>query len=144
MTSVFLDTDILIDFLSGREPFGKDAIVLMNLVDKNEINAYTSSLSFSNLYYLSRKFASHNLVIEKLKELSELIGILKVDDDSIRSALNSPFNDFEDAIQYFCTTKYKRIEMIITRNVRDYKYAKLPVMSPETFLKLYSSGEIVT
>jgi len=139
MTSIFLDTDILIDFLSSREPFGKDAIKLMNLVDKNEINAYTSSLSFSNLYYVSRKHASHNLVIEKLTELSEMIGILKVDEDSIRSALNSPFKDFEDAIQYFSTTKYKRIDMIITRNVKDYRYAKLPVMSAESFLKLFRS-----
>ena len=142
MINVFIDTDILVDFLSGRKPFAKDAIEIMNLVDKNEINGHVSSLSFSNLYYVSRKFASHNLVIEKLSELSELVGILKVDEDSVRSALNSQFSDFEDAIQYFCTTKYKRIDLIITRNVRDYRYAKLPVMSPDTFLKLYSAGEI--
>ena len=65
-----------------------------------------------------------------------------MDEDSVRSALNSQFNDFEDAIQYFCTTKYKRIDIIITRNVKDYRYASLPVMSPDTFLKLLSSGDL--
>ncbi len=142
MISLFLDTDVLVDFLSGREPFGDNAAKVMNLVDQNKVNAYASALSFSNLYYVSRKHGSHNLIVDKLKELSEMIGILKVDEDSIRSALNSQFNDFEDAIQYFCTTKYKRIDMIITRNIRDYRYAKLPVMSPESFLKLFSSGEL--
>ena len=142
MISVFLDTDILVDFLSGRKPFGKEAARLMNLVDQNEINAYASSLSFSNLYYIFRKSGSHNRVIEKLTELSEIIGILKVDEDSVRSALNSSFNDFEDALQYFCTTKYKRINVLITRNIRDYRYANLPVMSPETFLKVFEAGEL--
>jgi predicted nucleic acid-binding protein len=142
MTNLFLDTDILVDLLSGREPFVHNAARLMNLVEKNEINAYASSLSFANLYYVSRRTNSHNHIIGKLNELSELIGILKVDEDAVRSALNSQFHDFEDALQYFCTTKYKRIDIIITRNVKDYRYSETPVMTPETFLKLFESGEL--
>ena len=142
MISLFLDTDILVDLLSGREPFVKNASRIMSLVDDNRINAYASSLSFANLYYISRKTNSHSHITEKLNELSELIGILKVDEVTVKAALNSQFLDFEDAMQYFCTTKYKRIDIIITRNVKDYRYAEKPVMTPETFLRLFESGEL--
>jgi hypothetical protein len=72
-----------------------------------------------------------------LNELSKLLGILKVDDDIIKSALASDFKDFEDAIQYYTAQEYKRIDIIITRNIKDYKNSSLPVMTPETFMKTF-------
>jgi len=101
------------------------------------VRGFTSAFSYSNLYYVLSKYASHKKVITMLKELSELAGILKVDDDIIKSSLASDFKDFEDAIQYYTAQGYKRIDVIITRNIRDYKKSSLPVMTPETFLKTY-------
>jgi len=72
-----------------------------------------------------------------LNELSELVGILKVDDDILKASLASDFKDFEDAIQYYTSQEYKRIDVIITRNIKDYKKSSLPVMTPETFVKTY-------
>lgn len=43
----------------------------------------------------------------------------------------------EDAIQYNTTREYKKIDVIITRNIKDYKKSSLPVMTPETFMKTY-------
>jgi len=139
MNNLFIDTDVIIDFLIDRKPFSREAAIIFTLIDQKKLKGYASSLTFSNLYYVLRKFESHNKVISKLDSLSNLIVVLKVDDQIIRSAINSGFPDFEDSIQYFCAADYKKIEVIITRNTRDYKNSELPVMTPGDFLKTAGS-----
>lgn len=134
MENVFIDTDVIIDFLIDRKPFSMEAAELFSLIDQKKIKGCVSSLSFSNLYYVLRKFGTHKKVINSLQELSELVDILKVDSETVKSALFSDFKDFEDSIQYFTAQDYKKIDCIITRNTKDYKGTSLPVMTPGTFL----------
>ena len=135
MTNLFIDTDVIIDFLIDRKPHSREAAVIFTLIDQKKLKGYVSSLSFSNLSYVLKKFISHGKIISKLASLSEMVGILKVDEQMIRSALSSPFSDFEDGIQYFCALESKKIDVIITRNIKDFKNSKIPVMTPGDFLK---------
>jgi len=137
MTDLFIDTNVIIDFIIDRQPFSREAAQVFNLVDQKKVKGYTSALCYSNLYYVLSKYASHKKVIKILNELSELAAILKVDDDIIKASFASDFSDFEDAIQYFTAREYKRIDVIITRNIKVYKKSSLPVMTPETFMKTY-------
>ena len=137
MIHIFSDTDIILDVITGRMPFSVEASSLFTLIEEEQIKSSTSSLSFSNIYYVLRKYASHQRVVSRLKELSELLHILSVDDTIIKSALQSGFKDFEDAIQYQTALTNPDIELIVTRNIKDYKQAELPVMPPATFLKTY-------
>ncbi len=137
MTEIFIDSDVIIDFLIDRKPFSQDSAKIFTLIAQNKLKGYSSSLCFSNIYYVLSKYASHKIIISKLKELSELVRILKVDENIIHSALFSDFKDFEDAIQYFTATEHKRIDIIITRNIKDFKKSEIPVFTPDTFLKTY-------
>ena len=134
MENVFIDTDVIVDFLTDRKPFSLESAKIFSLIDQKKIKGCVSSLSFSNLYYVLRKFGTHRKVINSLQELSELVDVLKVDSDIVKSALTSDFKDLEDSIQYFTALEYKRIDCIITRNIKDFKDSSLPVMTPETFL----------
>lgn len=138
MKDLFIDTDVIIDFLIDRKPFSREAAIIFTLIEQRKLKGHISSLTFSNLYYVLRKFESHNKVISKLNSLSKLGIILKVDDQTIRNALTSGFRDFEDSIQYFCALDSKKIDVIITRNIKDYRSSELPVMSPGDFLKTMS------
>ena len=137
MIHIFSDTDIILDVITGRMPFSVEASSIFTLIEEEHIKSSTSSLSFSNLYYVLRKYATHQRVVSRLKELSELLHILNVDDSIIKRALQSGFKDFEDAIQYHAALSNPEIGVIVTRNIKDYKEAELPVMTPETFLKTY-------
>ena len=139
MTDLFIDTDVIIDFLIDREPFSREAAVIFTLIEQNKIKGYASSLTFSNLYYVLKKFESPKKVKSKLDSLAHLIGILKVDEDTIKDALESDFPDFEDSIQYFSALDSKKIDVIITRNTKDYKKSDIPVMTPGDYLKMASS-----
>lgn len=135
MKRVFIDTDVIIDFLTDRKPFSDSASILFSRIDKKEFEGYTSSQSISNLYYILRKFAPHKRVIQALRELTALIGILPVDQEIIGKALQSAFADFEDGIQYY-SAEAGQVDVIITRNIRDYKRAGIAVMSPDMVAKV--------
>ncbi len=139
MENVFIDTDVIVDFLTDRKPFSLESAKIFSLIDQKKIKGCVSSLSFSNLYYVLRKFGTHKKVISSLQDLSELVGILKVDSDIVKSALTSDFKDFEDSIQYFAAQEQKKVDCIITRNIKDYKDSSLPVMTPETFLVTFEN-----
>ncbi len=135
MTNLFIDTDIIVDFLIDRKPFSREAAIIFTLIDQKKLKGYVSSLTFSNLFYVLRKIEPQKKVISKLDSLSKLLTVLKVDDKNIRDAIDSGFPDFEDSIQYSCALDCKKVEAIITRNTRDYKKSSLPVMTPGDFLK---------
>jgi predicted nucleic acid-binding protein len=66
--------------------------------------------------------------------LRTFLNVLPVDERVIEQSLNSEFNDFEDAIQYF-TAVNNGIKIILTRNKTDYKKSKILILTAEEFLK---------
>jgi predicted nucleic acid-binding protein len=135
MTDLFIDTDVIIDFLIDRKPHSREAAIIFTLIEQKKIKGYASSLTFSNLYYVLRKIESHNKVKSKLESLSHIVGILKVEERTIKESLSSELPDFEDSIQYFSALHSKKIDLIITRNTKDYKKSAIPVMTPGDYLK---------
>jgi predicted XRE-type DNA-binding protein len=73
--------------------------------------------------------------MEKLKILISLIEIATINKATIVEAINSEFKDFEDALQNFAAQNDQEIQVIVTRNVKDFKKSRLPVMNPETYLR---------
>ncbi|MHB8339228.1 MAG: type II toxin-antitoxin system VapC family toxin [Ignavibacteriaceae bacterium] len=94
--------------------------------------------TFANLHYLLKKQTTNLLALKSLRKLKTFINILPIDERVIEQALDSEFNDFEDAIQYF-TAVNNGITLIITRNKIDYKRSKIDVLTAEEFLKSLES-----
>ena len=60
---------------------------------------------------------------------------MPLDDKIIGLALNdNDFEDFEDGLQYFTAIENNQ-DIIITRNLKDFKKSKIPVMNAEQVLK---------
>ncbi len=135
MKNILVDTNIIIDLLTKRREYYKPASILFTLSDYKEVNLCISSLSFANTYYLLQKELNANKAKEVLRKFKLLVKVLPMDDKIIDLSLNSDFKDFEDAIQYYTAIENK-LEVIITRNLKDFKLSKLPVMKADEFLKL--------
>lgn len=134
MEKVFVDTDIILDLLSKREPFYIHSARFFSAADRSEIQIYVSSLSFANLNYILSKQFSNNQAKKKLFKFKTLVTVLTVPDKVIELALSSDFKDFEDSIQYFTTTE-ENIKTLLTRNLKDYNTAEISVMTAEQLLK---------
>lgn len=136
MVKILIDTDVILDFFFDREPFSENAAKILSLCESKEIKGFVTPVIISNVYYILRQTAKHEKVIEKLKMLVSITEILVINKDSILQALNSDFKDFEDALQNYSAELYKEIDIIITRNTKDYKNSSLGVMTPDNYLKM--------
>jgi predicted nucleic acid-binding protein len=134
MDKVFLDTNVLLDYLAAREPFDHAAQMLIHRADAGEIELYVSVLSVCNIAYILRKLAPDTDIGQTLSELTSLAILTPIDDLIISDALQSPFTDFEDAVQYFSAVHFGGITHLLTRNVADFVHSQIPVCTPEQYL----------
>ena len=135
MDSILVDTNIVLDLLAKRTEFLIEAQELFTLSDKNELKLYVSSLTFANTYYiLSQKMKMEN-ARKILRKFKVLVEVLPMDDKIIDLSLESDFKDFEDAIQYH-TAIENQIDIIITRNLKDFKTAKIPVLTAKDYIEI--------
>jgi predicted nucleic acid-binding protein len=135
MNKALIDSDVILDFFFDREPFSKNAAKIIGLCESNQISGYVTPVICSNVYYLLRQVAKHQKVITQLTQLLTIVKILTMNEEIVLNSLNSEFKDFEDALQHYSAVSHSEIDLIITRNHKDYKHSLLPVMVPETFLK---------
>jgi predicted nucleic acid-binding protein len=135
MDHVLVDTDVILDFFFDRQPFTKFATEVFNRCEEHKIKGFTTPVIICNVYYLLRKTANHQLVVEKLKQLLTIIDITTMTKDVVFEALNSEFRDFEDALQNFSAVQIGKINIILTRNIKDFKRSDMAVMTPEHYLR---------
>ncbi len=131
MKHLFLDTNVLIDFLANRKPFALDAAALFDYSLKKKVTLYVATVSYNNIYYILRQSCSHAETIKILSELHEWTEAIDVTKDIIQKAIHAEFKDFEDAIQYFSAKSVQKIDCIVTRDTKDFKKSTIPVMTPK-------------
>jgi len=136
MKHLFVDTNVLIDYLSGRRPFADDAADLFNQAVAGIVKLYIASISISNSYYIIARHYRNVNIRALLIDLLPWIAITDVPAAVVQQALTSPFADFEDALQYFSALTMPQIEAIVTRNVKNFGPAELPVMEPAMAISL--------
>ncbi|MBL7473722.1 type II toxin-antitoxin system VapC family toxin [Robertkochia sediminum] len=134
MSRILIDTNIIIDLLAKREPYYKDAATLFTLADENRITLTISSLTFANTNYILTKLTSVKSSRQILRKFKVLVEILDLNDKIIELALSDAnFKDFEDGLQYYSAIE-NDIEVIITRNKKDFKGSMIPVLTSKEFL----------
>ena len=131
--SLFLDSDVILDWLLNREPFAFYSKVLLATSRNNNVKVFTSALVIANIQFIISKQMNSVVAKRHVKTLVSILSILPFEADAIDFALNSAFTDFEDAIQYAIATK-NNCDAIITRNIKDYKNTTIPVLTAEQFL----------
>ncbi len=139
MKKILIDTDVILDFFFDRKPFSDNSTIILSHCEKGLLDGFITPVIISNIYYLLRRTAKHDKVIEKLKQLLSITHVLQMDRLVIEKALNSDFKDFEDALQNFAAINYGEIEVIVSRNIKDYKKSEIGVFTPESFVKLINA-----
>jgi predicted nucleic acid-binding protein len=133
---LFIDSDVVIDFFTDREPHANPASELFELNENGQVTLFLSAVSINNIYYIVRKFLGHKKTLEVVGTLTDMTEIVGTTKGEIIQALKNEFKDFEDSIQYSSALTIKDLDAIITRNVKDYRNSKIAVMTPLNFLNM--------
>ena len=135
-SKLFIDSDVIIDFFTDREPHVNPASELFDLSEKGKVKLHVSAVSINNIYYIVRKYLGHKKTLEVVEELADMAEIIGTTKKEIIQALKNNFKDSEDSVQYSSAMTIEGIEAIITRNVKDYRNSKIAVMTPLNYLKM--------
>ncbi len=137
MKKVFLDANIVIDFLNKSSLYHPEAKQTLTIVRKHYGKPFISATTFAIAYYMFGKYISKKERLNKIiKEVFYEFKFIAEDEKIMKQVLASDFPDLEDALQYF-TAASLPVDLIITRNVHDYFLSKIPVLLPSEFIEFY-------
>lgn len=103
MTKVFLDTNIILDYLCDRGEGSLRADELFRAAAEGDIECWIAPHTLTNIFYILRK--EWNVETRKffLESICTICRLQAVDEQVIRRALDDDrFEDFEDALQIAC------------------------------------------
>lgn len=135
---VLIDTNVIVDALTSREPWNKSAEQIFLMAAHNSANMYISASMATDIYYLVRKYCHDTgMAIQTMEKLYNLFGILDVTKEDCIQALTSSINDYEDAV--VCeVARRSGMQYIVTRNTKDYVNSYVKAILPDEFIELMS------
>ena len=137
---VLIDTNVVIDALQRRDSYAGPAELIM--VQAYKYNGYIVATSATDIYYLQRKYYHDKLKaktsLEKVLKLYEVVDVTEFD---CRNALRSNIPDYEDAVLVESAVR-KDMDIIITRNTKDFQNSPVPAYTPAEFLAFLASDHL--
>ena len=137
---VLLDTDVVLDLVLAREPFDHSARALFKLHEQGGIDAYIAAITPVNVFYIARKLKGIDEARQAVRLLLASLTVCPLHKSILDEADTLPFTDYEDAVQHASATA-SRLEVIVTRDLGDYKNAILPVLSPRELIDKIKSQQ---
>lgn len=134
---VFVDTNVLLDVLAQRGDFYLPALQIWNLAESGRIEASIAAISFSNCYYIIRRYAGGKQAEKAVRLLRDIFTPVDLTSQILQQAIDAGFKDFEDAIQYYSAI-HARAECLLTRNPDHFPRQSLAILGPQEFLATHS------
>jgi predicted nucleic acid-binding protein len=128
---LFLDTNIILDFILKREFELSSTEEIINSAFDKKLDIYISESVITNSIYLLRLAKIDRL--ETFRDLCRAINVLPFNRNLLYMPLEK-FRDIEDGMLYFLAAHHK-LDYFITRNKKDFPYTtpSLPVLTPDEF-----------
>ncbi|MBR1862640.1 MAG: PIN domain-containing protein [Ruminococcus sp.] len=132
---VLIDTNIILDFLTQRQPYYESAERIFKMCSEKTLDGCIAAHSIMNSFYILRKTYSALERREMLKNICEITSVIGIDRSKlIRAMDNIEFKDMEDCLQTECAVSYDA-EYIVTRNVKDFTNSAIKALTPDELLE---------
>ncbi len=132
MKKVFLDTNVILDFILERDG-ADDAADIFTLGEEKKAELCVSFLTMANTAYVVRRGHTKEELYAFMTDLSAMVRTLSMTENQLTEALQCVETDFEDVLQYVCA-KDNDCDVIVTRNARHFRFSDLIVLTPKEFL----------
>ena len=134
---LFLDTNVLIDFILERPLFYQPAAMIVSLAAERKIDICVSALSVvtANFICIERCKMPLDVYRRKVDFLRNFIEVCSVDSSDINSSYEANWKDFEDGVQYFSAIR-SGVDYLVTRNVKDFEENDLRVITVDEACRL--------
>lgn len=141
MYKVFLDTNILLDYLITQRTGNSSAQRLMELLVEDKLTGYLSPISLLNIFFILRKQRTEQERKDIIESFLEILEIVELDFDLLQTGLYIPVLDYEDGVQYMLAVK-ANVNFIITNDQQFQDYdLDLKRIGAQEFLNIYDQRQ---
>ncbi len=123
MRKIFLDANILIDLITGRNANNSGVEEVFKSKAYKQI--YISPLSVHIAFYVLKPKRGEE-IFDSLSKIIKGISIIPLSEVILKKALSVNFKDYEDLLQYF--SAIENCDVILTNDVKDFE--KIKKLSP--------------
>lgn len=132
-----IDTNIIIDVLTEREPYFQESHKVLSLCENRKIIGYVTASTITDIFYVVRKY-THNtdIAYQCLGNLLDIVKVLPVTNDNVVVAFIAKAKDFEDRLLAECAMA-NSCAYIITRNTNDFSDFGVPLLTPKEAIEKF-------
>ena len=129
---LFLDTNVLIDFILERQKFYPAAATIISYALEGKVKICVSSMSIVTTNFICVERCDMPLESFRMKMdfLRDFLEICSVDESDVYQSYDKEWKDFEDGVQYF-SAKRNGADYLVTRNTKDFEENDLKVLDLE-------------
>lgn len=137
---IFIDTNILIDVITARQPFCVASSNILNLGIEGKVKLFTTPLTFATCVFVGRKILGYDGAIKAMQVIENYVSVATMDKSQCHRALFSSMPDFEDMLQYESAIAAD-CDIIVTRNKKHFPKDSLPIVEPSEFFDNYWNAD---
>jgi predicted nucleic acid-binding protein len=142
-----LDTNIILDCLLMRQPWGTQASILWQAARSRSIECCVTASSITDIYYVSDQFLRQQPIPgtdarQIIRRCLDCLAVLDVGRSEIERAYQIAGRDLEDDLQRACA-EHHRLDAIVTRDAAGFQGTSIPVHTAESYVEhLIQNGTI--
>ena len=135
MKTILIDLNIILDYLNKREGHEKALEIIIQCCLK-KIKGFICAHEITTLsYFLEKESKDKNKTIKTISGILEMFEIIEINKTILEKALLLNINDYEDSV-IVASASEKRINYIITKNIKDFKNSQIKALLPEEYLAI--------
>ncbi len=136
MNRILLDTNVILDVLLDRKPYGEASAAVWAAVETGKaVDGMVAAHSVTTIHYLIRKEKGNARAEEIVSAILSVLGVAPIDSPVLQEALRLRFSDFEDAVTA-AAARSAGCEWIVTRDPKGFRRSPVRALAPEPLLPL--------
>ena len=128
-----IDTNVVLDVMLARETYLEASTAVLAAVETERCRGLLCATTITTIYFLAERQIGSQASLKQIAKLMSIFGIASVNQGVLASAIGRKMVDFEDAVLHEAALQ-AGAQCIVTRNVRDFVAAEIPIYSPGQFL----------
>lgn len=131
--TALVDTNVILDVMLAREPHLATSTAVLAAAEAGQCRGLLCATTITTIYFLAERQIGRSASLKQIAKLMSIFGIAPVNQGVLASAIGRKITDFEDAVLHEAALQ-AGAQCIVTRNVRDFVNAKMPIYTPEQLL----------
>ena len=133
-TRVFLDTNILLDYLYFRSEEALAVEYIFNVCMHDTLECCIAAHSLTNIFYIIRKDYPDTARKHIVLNLCAMCHVQEISGETIERAIGGNYtDDLEDALQIQCAVD-SRSDYLLTRDTEGFDNSPVTIIAPHTLI----------